>query len=730
MEDARDREPLLGGPSRVADPDADASGRTKNAAIAVLAVLFVAAVAVIAVLVSKESINPDQESTKVIQDNLALNIRTSLGDGAEPCHDFYSFACGGWLASTYIPPEKNTWSRSFSVIHERALSQMREILEESDKTLEARFYQSCMDEAAVNQRGISAVQPLLDMIEQQTAEKGALVMSATLLREGVGSLMSIGVEVDMKSPQEHVLAVSQGGLGLPDRQYYFDEAQSTIRDDYVAHVAKVLELSGVAQEAAQADARAIMDFETRLAEISLRREEMRDPEKLYNKKGLDQIMGELAPGLDWVKYFSVALDGDAEVTLDLEVNVATPTFLAGLPTILNTTATEHVKSYLRWHTLHSYSSAMHDGLRAATFEFYGQRLSGQEQQPPRWKKCVAMTDDAVPDAVSKTYVDLHFSPADKTAAQDLIRRVEDAFKKHLSTVRWMDNSTRDATVEKLDMIANNVGYPDRWVDYSSLDDKLGANFFENEVAARKFDLSREFKKLSKPVDRGEWEMSAPTVNAYYDPSKNKMVFPAGILQYPFFERTAPAAVNFGAIGSVMGHELTHAFDDEGRKFDGYGRLRDWWAPTVVDAFDKETKCVEDQFSGYPVPGATDGSMISGKLTLGENIADLGGVKAAYQAFQQYKHTRRLTQASIDHPPSLKKFLSEDQLFFVSYAQSWCEHVRDQYAGMLAKTDPHSPPHYRVMGPLANVPEFAAAFGCNANDTQAFVRSDETRCQVW
>jgi len=296
-------------------------------------------------------------------------------------------------------------------------------------------------------------------------------------------------------------------------------------------------------------------------------------------------------------------------------------------------------------------------------------------------------------------------------------------------VRWMDNVTRDATAAKLDQISNNVGFPDEWIDYASLAPLIANDLFENEQIARKFDTSREFHKLNKPVDRAEWEMSAPTVNAYYDPSKNKMVFPAGILQFPFFERTAPAAVNFGGIGAVMGHELTHAFDDEGRKFDGEGRLRDWWEPAAVTQFEQEAKCVEDQFNEYPVPGSSDGSRISGKLTLGENIADLGGVKSAFQAFQQYKRTRRLAQASIDHPASLK-FLSEDQLFFVSFGQVWCQHSREQYSAMLAKTDPHSPPEYRVLGSLANVPEFAQAFHCNANTTDVFVRKPEDRCQVW
>jgi len=289
----------------------------------------------------------------------------------------------------------------------------------------------------------------------------------------------------------------------------------------------------------------------------------------------------------------------------------------------------------------------------------------------------------------------------------------------------------DPFAKKLEMIMNNVGYPDKWTDYASL--TLDNALFENELNTRKFEIVRELKKLNKPVDRSEWEMSAPTVNAYYDPSKNKMVFPAGILQYPFFERTAPAAVNYGSIGAVMGHELTHAFDDEGRKFDGEGRLRDWWDPSAVKAFEHEAQCVADQFSDFLVPGTSDGSHLNGKLTLGENIADLGGVKSAYYAFQQYKQTRRPTQAAIDHPQSLK-FLSEDQLFFVSFGQVWCEHVRDQYAEQLAKTDPHSPPKYRVMGPLANMAEFSQAFQCKpSNGTSnngSFVRKPSDRCRVW
>eukprot|EP00299_Pterocystis_sp_00344_P008899 c3563_g1_i1.p1 GENE.c3563_g1_i1~~c3563_g1_i1.p1 ORF type:complete len:730 (-),score=186.76 c3563_g1_i1:6-2195(-) len=725
------REPLLNNNPSQVTPDnydlLDVTRRKNNAMIGILAVLFVGSVAVIVVLASKESMTPNTEQKRAIQDSLSFSIRTSMGDGVDPCQDFYQYACGGWLQSTTIPPDKNTWSRSFSVIHERSLTQLREILDEGDKTIESKFYQSCMDEEKVNKRGITPVQSILDLIDTQLNETGPLVFSATLDRLGVSSLLGSGVEADVKNPKEHILTISQGGIGLPDRQYYFDEAQAQIREEYVNHISKMLQLSGVAAEVAPAQAKSVLEFETELANVSLKREDMRDPEKLYNKHTLDWLMLD-TPNLPWVKYFVELFGTDADVTVDvdLDLNVAVPTFFTGLNQILSNTSIDTLKPYFRFRVMHSYSSALSDQVRAATFEFYGQKLSGQEQQPPRWKKCVSMTDGNLGDAIGRTYSELHFTSSDKMAAQDLINRVEQAFQDNLVNLRWMDNKTREATVEKLKLIANNVGYPDHWIDYSALE-TLGSDLFENEKALRKFEFVRELKKLNKPVDRDEWDMSAPTVNAYYDPSKNKMVFPAGILQLPFFDRTAPAAVNFGAIGAVMGHELTHAFDDEGRKFDGEGKLRDWWEPEAIGKFEQEAKCVENQFNDFVVPGSTDNTHISGKLTLGENLADLGGVKAAYNAFQKYKASRRPTQLSNDHPNSLK-FLSEDQLFFVSYAQSWCEHVRDQYAQMLSKTDPHSPPRYRVQGPLSNSPEFAEAFHCAVNSTMR--RQPEEMCRVW
>lgn len=724
--DEEEQDPLINR-SRVNTAETDIeTQRLHNAIIAVLAVMFVAAVAVIAVLASKDSMDPGQESARSVQDKLFEDIRTSINDDVDPCQDFYQYACGGWLHTTSIPPDKNTWSRSFSVIHERSLTQLRTILEDGDKTVEGKFYQACMDEARINERGTEPMASILQQLEDLTTSDKALNMSAGLMRLGVSSLMSIGVEVDSKDPTVYILGIGQGGLGLPDRDYYIDESHASLRDKYVAHVAKVLNISGITEDSAMASAREILDFETKLAGVSLKREEMRDPDLLYNKKTLEVIKTEISPSLDWVLYFTTALSPEIDVSNDLEVNVATPKFFSNLGDILNGTSVETLKSYFRFHAMHSYSGSLHEAMRNATFEFYAHQLSGQEQQPPRWKKCVSMTDSALGDALGKTYVEQHFTSSDKKRAQDLIRSVEDAFEHRLVNVRWMDNKTRDATVKKLQKISNNVGYPDKWIDY---DFEVIDDLFENEYESRKFENHRELEKLQKKkVDRDEWEMTAPTVNAYYDPSKNKMVFPAGILQYPFFQRTAPAAINFGAIGAVMGHELTHAFDDEGRKFNGDGKLEDWWEPEAITAFVNESKCVENQFSDFPVPGADDGSKINGKLTLGENIADLGGVKSAFYAFQMHKKTRSLVETTLDQPHMLK-FLTEDKLFFVSYAQAWCEHVRKEYSQLLAKTDPHSPPEYRVLGPLANLPEFISAFGCE-KEIKTFVRPEEKQCRVW
>jgi len=550
-----------------------------------------------------------------------------------------------------------------------------------------------MNEADINKRGLEGIQPLLTKIEQkQDIVANAFVFSAELMREGVDSLSSIGVSVDMRNPRKYLLSVGQGGLGLPDKTYYSEAQHADIRRDYVVHVQNVLNISGIPLETASGLAEGVLAFETKIAQASLKRDEMRDPERLYNNMDLRTLIANIS-SLNWADYFRAALAGDYNESVgelqdfnDLRINIEVPQFFSGLAESMQSTPVEHLVAYFKFHTLHSYSSALHQLLRDESFDFYGKRLNGQEQQPPRWKKCVSQTDNSLGELLGLEYSSRFFDVEDKRIAQTLIKAVEEAFRKNLNHVHWMDTDTRQATEEKLNKIANNIGFPAKPETYNDV--SIGATFFENIMKSKQFEISKEIRKIPKDVDREEWEMSAPTVNAYYDPSKNKMVFPAGILQYPLFDRRMPAAVNFGSIGAIMGHELSHAFDDEGRKFDGEGNMRDWWSAEALKGFETGATCVEKQFNSFSLPVALANVTtltVNGKLTLGENIADLGGVKAAYYAFQEYKRTRPPSHAHVDHPPTLRRW-TEDKLFFVSYAQSWCELVRDQYSQLLISTD--------------------------------------------
>eukprot|EP00301_Raphidiophrys_heterophryoidea_P003213 c11459_g1_i2.p1 GENE.c11459_g1_i2~~c11459_g1_i2.p1 ORF type:complete len:547 (+),score=146.89 c11459_g1_i2:674-2314(+) len=546
------------------------------------------------------------------------------------------------------------------------------------------------------------------------------------MRAGVGSVfLSVGTQVDVKNPSRYILTCSQGGMGLPSKDYYLEPAQQTARTEYVQHVTNMLSLSGTPPDTAQSLATNILEFETKLANVSLRPEEMRDPDRLYNRMS-GAALDVRVPGLRWVDFFADLLAPHFDFEKETELIVEVPEFLSGLATALASTAPSTLQAYMQFRTLHSYSSQLPAALRNETFRFYSKTLAGQQQQAVRWKKCVGMTDANLPDAVGESYTRSKFSSLSRTRAENLVKAVEAAFATMLSDVSWMDSSTRERASQKLDLLGNNIGYPTHPTDYTPIASQLGNDLFENARIIREFEIKRDFKKIGQPVDRGEWDMSAATVNAYYDPSKNIMVFPAAILQPPFFDASAPPAMNFGSIGAVMGHELTHAFDDEGRKYNGNGQLTNWWEPQTISRFDNATKCIEDEFGKFPVQGSND-TFVNGKLTLGENIADLGGLIASLRAFRHHKQTRSHVTAALDFPPPFH-FLSEDQLFFVSFAQAWCEKVRNETAILLARTDPHSPPEYRVKGTLSNIPEFAQAFSCP--DNSPYIRTGSDRCQVW
>jgi putative endopeptidase len=498
----------------------------------------------------------------------------------------------------------------------------------------------------------------------------------------------------------------QGGLGLPDRDYYLaeDARKTKIREAYRAHIVRMLVLAGDSEAAATKAAGVVMDLETELARVSMSRVDRRDPLKIYHRidrGGLEAA----APHFPWTRFFT---DDLASVKA---INVLVPAFFEGMDKLLSKTSLDRWKTYLRWHAVADHASVLGQRFVDEDFSFTSKNLTGTEKLLPRWNRCMRATDRALGEALGQPYVKATFGAEGKSGAQAMIGDIESAFTKGLDKIAWMDPPTRTAALEKAHKLFNKVGYPDKWRRYDAVtvDRK---QYAANVLSASAFEAARQYAKIGKPVDRNDWDMTPPTVNAYYNASLNQMVFPAGILQTPLFSRAQPDASNFGAIGMVMGHELTHGFDDEGRQFDAQGNLREWWTPAVVKAYEGKASCVAQQYDGYV---AVDDLHVNGKLTLGENIADMGGIKLAYDAFQ----TRRRNDAPVAG-------FSEDQRFFLGFAQAWCTKRRPEMARNMVTVDPHSPAHVRVDGPLRNLPAFAQAWSCPAGSNMAPANA----CQVW
>ena len=647
------------------------------------------------------------------------DLLAAMDSSADPCQDFYRYACGGWLDATERPADQARWTRSFSTIREENRVVVQEILKaaaadpgrSAEHAQIGHFYSTCMDEAAIEKAGLGPLAPMLAKIGAVDGPASLMRVSGALQRMGASPLLGIGVLADFKRPDIDIAFFVQGGLGLPDRDYYVsdDPTKLELLAEYEKHVARMLGLLGEDGETAAAHARAIVAFETELAKASRPAPEMRMVEKLYHKIDLAGLQ-ELTPGLPWNDF----LGGIGHPGVR-EINVATPEFFAALETLVPATPVETLQAYLRWNLINTTADLLDHDVVAANFDFYGKKLSGQEEIEPRWKRCVDQTQNALGEAVGKLYVAERFAGDSKQVALEMIRDIERAFEGALPQLAWMDDTTRQRAVGKAQAVANKIGYPDEWRDYSALEVVPGS-FYANAVAAVEFETDRQAAKIGKPVDRKEWGMTPQEVNAYYNPLLNEIAFPAGILQPPFFHRDSPAAMNYGAVGVVMGHELTHGFDDMGRKFDPSGQLREWWEPEVAARFEERAQCVRDRYSAYEVE---PGVHVQGDLTAGENIADIGGVKQAYAAYQAWKARHGKPQAAVAG-------LTDDQLFFVSFAQVWCTEAAPEFVRMQVTTDPHSPARFRVMGPLTQNPVFAEAFQCPAGAPMAPVE----RCEVW
>jgi endothelin-converting enzyme/putative endopeptidase len=642
---------------------------------------------------------------------------SSLDRSVQPCDDFYQFSCGAWLAKNPIPADRARWDR-LDELTERNQHILRAILEKAASPAGHRgtvdqkigdYYASCMDEAAVEARGIGPLQGELDRIRAIKTKQEIAAALAKLHGDDVDALFRFGPQPLFKNASVYGAVVDQAGTALPDRDYYLldDRRFLEIRKQYPGHVQRMLELLGEPKEAAARDAQTVLDVETALARVQLDRVKRRDPKNRDHRMTRAELAA-LAPGFDWNAYFAAT---GAPTFADL--NVGWPDFFKGMNELLAARSVDDWKAYLRWHTVHAAAPFLPAAFVNENFNFFDKTLRGTKELRPRWKRCVELTNRQLGEALGQPYVVETFGPEGKERMSKMVVALESALDRDIRSLPWMTDATKQRALEKRAAIANKIGYPDHWRDYSKLNIVRG-DAFGNGTRAIAFENARNLAKIGHPVDLSEWTMTPPTVNANYSPSQNNVNFPAGILQPPFFDKTMDDAVNFGAIGSAIGHELTHGFDDQGRKFDAKGNLTDWWTAEDAKEFEQRATCLADQYTAFTVAGDTH---LNGRLTLGENTADNGGVRIAYMAFEETQKGKT---------PEPRDGFTPEQRFFLGWGQTWCDQATDENARLRAQTDPHSPGRYRVNGVMQNSPEFQKAWNCAPK--APMVR--ENACRVW
>ena len=647
----------------------------------------------------------------------------ALDTSVDPCVDFYEFACGGWRKANPIPPDQTRWGR-FNELAERNRTALRDILDQVKdggarrSPVEAKvgdYYAACMDEAGIEKQGTKPLEPILAGVEAVQSKRDLFRLLGEHEARALPALFRFGAAPDLHDSKQTIASLGQGGLGLPDRDDYLkdDPKSREKRDKYLEHVARMLELAGESPERAKADALTVLRVETGLASAHLDRVAMRDPKNRDNAMTVAELK-QLAPAFDFDAYFTAT--GAPRFT---RLNVTSRKYFEEGSGLVEKTSAADWKTYLRWQVVNGAAPYLGSALVQEDFRFNRQYLNGAKELEPRWKRCVQATDRALGDALGQLYVEKTFGAEGKARMRQMIEAITAALREDIESLPWMTADTKAKALAKLQAFnTSKVGYPERWKDYGSVEVKRD-DHFGNSLRAQVFEVRRAYDRIDKPTDRTLWGMTPPTVNAYYNSANNEIVFPAGILQPPFFDRVMDDPVNFGGIGIVIGHEYTHGFDDQGSKFDASGNFENWWTDADRKAFDERTTCIANQYDGYvTVKDPANGDVhLNGRLTLGENTADNGGVRVAYAALQK---------ALAGQPRTKIDGFTPEQRFFLGFANVWCQNVTEAAARQLAQTDSHSSGQFRVIGPVSNTPEFAAAFGCKAG--QPMVR--ENACRAW
>jgi putative endopeptidase len=672
---------------------------------------------------SAQEIVFDDNAPSAAKASVSMDL-TGIDKTADPCTDFAQYACGNWKKQNPIPEDKVRWGQ-FDVLRDRndytLYLDLKKAADAPKTPLQVKYgnyFAACMNEDAANKLGAKPIQPELEAIAAVADKKQLTQLDLDAGRRFAGSLLfRLEVVQDQVDSSKQILATGGGGFALPDRDYYLtdDERSKTIRAQYVAHMTKMFGLLGDSPEKSAAEAADVLRIETALAKDSLSRTEMRDPANRYHILTVAELQA-LSPDYDWKQ--SLGAQGFASVAT---VDVISLGYVKALDGVLEGESLDSIKHYLRWRTLHFAAPQLSDEFVAENFKFFEATLNGQAVQSPLWKRCTRATDTALGEAVGQDWVKENFPPTAKANMEKLVAALDVALAEDIKTLPWMSEPTKVQAQAKLDAYLKKIGYPENWRDYDALtvkrDDALG-----NVQRAQRFEHARDLAKLGKPVDKKEWGMTPPTVNAYYAGQQVSINFPAGILQPPFYDDKLDPAVNFGGIGVVIGHEMTHGFDDQGAKFDLHGNLRNWFTPEDLAQFNERTKCIADEYSGFEV---APGQNLNGRLTLGENTADNGGIRIAFRALQESiaKDTAAAEPGYVD---GKRDGYTPEQRYFLGFGQVWCENVREARARVLAKTDPHSSGEWRINGTVQNFPEFGKAFGCKLGQPMMPVNV----CRVW